>query len=538
MRILLVLLGFITCSGIAFGQKETVLEKGTVTYVSSLNVYVKFSSTENINKGDTLFVESGYKMLPALVVKDKSSTSCVCSSLLSEKPKVGDVLTSRSVVEKKPEPEKEKKRKPEATTAKKENPKPASGTGVTQAVNARKQNIKGRISAASYSSFYGEDVSHRMRYTFTLRGDHLNNSRFSTDTYISFRHTLGESATIKNNLADALKVYTLAVKYDFSKNTNISLGRKINYRVSSMGAIDGAQFEQGIGDKLVLGAIAGWRPNYLDYSFNSKLFQAGVYASLNSGKANKTLQTTFAVVEQRNANKIDRRFLYFQHTNSLSRSLNLFTSFEFDLYQNVNNEVTNNVSLTNLLISLRYRASRKLNLSLSYDNRKNIIYYESYKSYIDQLIDNETRQGLRLGGSYRITKLFTLGFNGNWRFQKSDLNLSKNINTYLNISRIPGLNARANISANFLQTNYLDSKIYGARLSKELIRRKLNAEIYYRMVDYKYKNYDYNILQHIAGLDFSWNITRKLAFYIYYEGTIDSKNKPFSRFNAKIIQRF
>jgi hypothetical protein len=84
-------------------------------------------------------------------------------------------------------------------------------------------------------------------------------------------------------------------------------------------------------------------------------------------------------------------------------------------------------------------------------NRKNIIYYESYKSYIDQLIDDETRQGLRVGANYHISKLFTWGFNASWRFQKSEINLSKNLNTYLNISKLPIINATASLSANILQ---------------------------------------------------------------------------------------
>ena len=36
---------------------QTELEKGTVSYVSSQNVYVKFSSTRGINIGDTLFIK-------------------------------------------------------------------------------------------------------------------------------------------------------------------------------------------------------------------------------------------------------------------------------------------------------------------------------------------------------------------------------------------------------------------------------------------------------------------------------------------------
>ena len=111
MRYLLAFFCLLLCSNLLLAQKETALEKGTVTYVSSQNVYVKFSSTEHINKGDTLFQKSGEQFLPGLVVKDKSSTSCVCASLSAAKAKIGDEYYSKSKVEKKAEKPKAKKEK-------------------------------------------------------------------------------------------------------------------------------------------------------------------------------------------------------------------------------------------------------------------------------------------------------------------------------------------------------------------------------------------------------------------------------------------
>ncbi len=536
MRYFLSIIGLFLCSTFLLGQKETVIEKGTATYVSSQNVYVKFTSTEHINKGDTLFSKKGEQMVPSLLVKDKSSTSCVCTSLLTEKTKVGEEFFSKSIVEKKPE--KVKKKTPIAgqdSTSKSAPLVIAPAHDLED--NAFKQKIKGRISAASYSNLYGEDLTHRMRYTLTYQGNNIGNSRFSTENYITFRHTIGEWSKVKENFNDAFKVYSLSVKYDLDKTSSISLGRKINQRISSMGAIDGLQVEKGL-KHFMVGAIVGSRPDYADYSLNLNLLQIGAYVSHVNKNIQKRRESTFAVVEQRNHTKTDRRFIYFQHSNSITKDLNLFGSFEVDMYQVVNEKVSNSMSLTNLLLSLRYKISKKFSVSAAYDNRKNIIYYESYKSYIDQLIDNETRQGLRLGVNYRISKLINWGCNASWRFQKSNFNLSKNINTYLNFNRLPWVNASASLSANLLQTSYLDSKIYGVRISKEIIRGKLNSEIYGSMVEYNYKNYENKIQQQIGGIDLSWNITRKLAFYVYYEGTFDKTRSTYHRFNTRIIQRF
>jgi hypothetical protein len=543
MRLTFLSVLFLFSAHVLHGQKDTLIEKGTASYVSSQNTYVKFASTEHIQKGDTLFSQRDGHLRPTLLVRDKSSTSCVCASLPGEKPKVGDEFFAKTIIEKRPTKDKKQPRKtaPPPAAERDSTVKPPPVVVVPEdrdnIVLPTKQKIKGRISAASYSNFNGTNEAHRMRYTLTFQGNNIKQSRFSTDNYISFRHTIGEWQTVKDNLADALKVYSLSVKYDYAKHSSVSLGRKINNRISSMGAIDGLQMEHSFG-QVFAGAIAGSRPDYADYGLNLHLFQTGAYVGHATRHNDKTQESTLAFVEQRNQSKTDRRFAYFQHSNSLAKNLNLFGSFEVDLFQNLHDTVSTKPSLTNLLLSLRYRVSKKLNINAAYDNRKNIIYYESYKNYIDQLIDDETRQGLRVGASYRFSKLLTGGANASWRFQKSDLNLSKNLNAYLNISRLPLIKAAVSLSANMLQTNYLDSRIYGVRASKELVRGKLNGELYFRKVEYTYKNYEVKVQQEIMGADLSWNISRKLAFYVYYEGTFDHKNEPFNRFNTKLIQRF
>lgn len=521
-------------------QRDTVLEKGAASYVSSQNVYVKFSSTEHIQKGDTLFSMAGEQLRAALLVKDKSSTSCVCSSFLTEKVKVGEAFYAKTIVEKKKEIKLKKNQ--EMLEIKRDSTFRPPSLVIAPPADDKdepvfKQKIKGRISAASYSNFSGEDETHRMRYTLTFQGNNIKNSRFSTDNYISFRHTIGEWNKVKENLNDALKVYSLSVKYDLDKASYISLGRKINQRISSMGAIDGLQIEKGW-RKFMVGAIAGSRPDYLDYSIDLRLFQAGAYIGHATRKNEKSQESTLAFVEQHNRSNVDRRFVYFQHSNTLLKDLSMFGSFEVDLYQNIDSVVRTAPSLTNLLLSFRYKVSKKLSLSAAYDTRKNIIYYESYKNYIDQLIDDETRQGLRLGANCRISKKITGGMNYSWRFQKSDMNLSKNLNAYLNFSRLPWIKATGSLSANILQTGYLNSNMYGARVSKEIIRGKLNGDMHFRWVEYRYTNYENIIQQNIAGVDVSWNITRKLALYLYYEGTFDHRNPTFNRVNTRVIQRF
>lgn len=516
---------------VLFAQNEGM--KGKVSYVSSQNIYVKYISTESIEIGDTLYVEKNAELIPALIVDKKSSTSCVCIPLVDLGLKKEDEII---YVPRKENPA------PIEETLKTEAPIETSETVPTTVIPVEeeqeelyKQKIKGRISAASYSNMSYYDERHRMRYGFTFRGNNLKNSRFSFESNIIFRHTIGEWAEVKNNLASALKVYALSGRYDFDKSSNITLGRKINPRLSSMGAIDGLQYEKGFG-QFIFGAIAGTRPDYSDYGFNPNLIQAGAFVSHISDKRYE--QTTFAFAEQRNGGAVDRRFAYIQHSSNPVKKLNLFGSMEMDLFQKINGEQKTEPRLTNLYVSARYRFSRKFSLNVSYDNRKNIIFYESYKSFIENIIDQETRQGMRAGMSLRPIKYVTLGANASWRFQRSDMNLSRNLNSYLNISRIPLINVRLSLRANFLETNYLNSKIYAARMSKDIIKGKMSSDVYFRMVDYQYKTSDYSIQQKVIGANVNFRLAKKLSLYLYGEKTFDNLDRKLTRINSKIIRRF
>ncbi len=532
---------FFVCIGFALqGQNQTVLEKGTVSFVSTQKVYVKFSSTKNISIGDTLFINKNGGSVPALVVNNTSSTSAVCTPLLSEKMKVSDELFAITILKEEESVVSAEKAEEPPTVDNEYGGKEWAKPEVRKRgkKDKSKQKIKGRISAASYSSISNFKTTNRMRYGLSFQGSHLNNSKFSTENYLTFKHTLGQWQKVRDNLGNALKVYSLSVKYDFSENSSLTFGRRINPKISSIGAIDGLQYETGLGKSFLLGAIVGSRPDHTDYGLNLNLLQIGAYASYVSKDPNHYQQSTLGFIEQRNNGSVDRRFVYFQHSGELLENLNFFSSAELDLYQVVNEVAKNKLRLTSLFLSLRYRASKKLRLSASYDNRKNIIYYETYKNFIDQLIENETRQGLRFGFNYRLLKYVSWGVNSSLRFQKTSKNVSRNLNSYVSVNRIGGINLRTSLRANFLQTNFLTSRIFGIRLSKDIIPRKLNGDFYFRVVDYNYKSSDTTVHQNIAGVSLSLRLLKKLTFYAYYEGTFDKNNSTFNRFNTKIIQRF
>ena len=63
---------------------------GKVSFKTSDKFYVKFENTDLISIGDTLLSLSPQGMRPTLVVKKKSSISCVCESLNRSELNIGN----------------------------------------------------------------------------------------------------------------------------------------------------------------------------------------------------------------------------------------------------------------------------------------------------------------------------------------------------------------------------------------------------------------------------------------------------------------
>ena len=508
---------------------------GKVSFVSPQNVYVKFKTTEGILPGDTLFILSD-KLRPVLVVKNLSSYSCACAPISTQKIVVSqDIVTRRKDktitaenINNKGYIEKELQSTVILTDTAKKHP-----TSVI-----RKQKINGSLAAYSYSDFSNTGARNltQLRYNYTLDARNIGNSKFSVENYITFRHKSGDWSLVKSDLFNALKVYTFAVIYEPDKTTKISLGRTINYRISSIGAIDGLQVEKTF-NKISVGAVAGTRPDYIDYGFNGKLLQYGGYVAFDTKKGDFFSQSSLAFMEQMNNMKTDRRFLYFQHSSSIIKDLYLFSTLELDLYKIRSNLPQSTFDLTGLYVSLRYRITRNFTLTGSYDQRKNVLFYETYKSLIDSVFQNERRQSLRLQANYRITQNMTFGIESGYRFSKTDPRPSKNLYAYFTYVQVPGLGVSITLNGTYLESAYMTGKVLGADITKDLFRGRLQTSLGYRYENYTLPESQLSVLQHIGELSLYCQLSRKISFSVNYEGTFEQHNK-YNRVYLQIRKRF
>jgi hypothetical protein len=303
-----------------------------------------------------------------------------------------------------------------------------------------------------------------------------------------------------------------------------------------MGAIDGIQFEKNIRN-FSFGVIAGSRPDFTDYGFNLSLFQYGAWLGYSTKSNGKSSQSSLAYIEQTNDFKTDRRFLYFQHSNSLIRNLNLFTSAEVDLFMIENGAPVTTLDLTGLYLSLSYRLSGKISITGAYDARKNVVYYETYKSFTDRILEEEMRQGYRLNGSWRINPKMATGIQAGYRFLKSDPVPTKSISGYYTYNDIPLLRLTATLSGSYLMTSHSDLVIGGIDLSKDFSGGRFRSGIGYSYVMNSLTEGNISFVQHMGEFNFAWYILEKLSLALNYEGTFESVN-AFNTLYIQLRQRF
>ena len=526
---------FIFCDNV---YAQSVVIEGEVSFITSQNIYVRFISTDQIQIGDTLHLRKADILSPCLLVQKMSSSSCVCTKISDCQIEKGDKITYSKRDNKEAfiiEVDKDSIEDP----VQEDVDRTIIDDPIPVPENEKKyQKIRARLSASSYSSFdpkYSD--RHRMMWRFSLNAQRVNDSKFSVESYFNYRKNFEKSNTEGSTSNAYLRVYNLAVSYQVDSSMSISIGRKINRKMSSVGAIDGLQIEKNF-KNIYTGLVIGFRPDIFEYDFNPKLLEYGFFigSSLRSKKLNGHF--TLGFLEQRNNAEIDRRYSYLQFSSMLSSKASVFASMEVDLYEKIAQVKSSTAKLTNLFLSLRYKFNRRISVSLSFDSRKRILYYETLRTEIERLLaDDEARQGIRIRFNIRPLKNVYTGFSVSRRFQSDNQNRSDNANAFVSLSRVPGIKGRLNLNYNYNKSNYLESHIKAVRYSRMIVARKLDVDLYFRNVNYTYFNTESKFSQNYLGMGLSWHIVKNLSLNILVEQSGTSDNTKH-RVNTKLIKRF
>ncbi len=530
-----ILLVFIVAATSVVAQQRP-MESGSVSFITSQNVYVRMSDASLIEVGDTLFIQTeNQKKVPCLIVSAKSSISCVTVPIGEVKlVKGAEVQYLPHIPEVKP-----------SIFDKRETQIPTQSVAPKDSLKVKKrvptQRINGRLSAASYSSKAANSsaFSHRLVERFMMNVDHIGNSNFSLESYANVNQNIKQRADGSTSTQNLFKVYNLALIYEKDDNYKITVGRKINQDMSSLGSVDGIQFEKTF-NHFSTGVIAGTKPDFGTFGFNSDLRMLGGYvAHEHDFNDNFSSSVTLGFIDQANKGKTDRRYAYLQQQTTLFGDLSLFVSSELDLYSGNIDTLKQGARLTNLFASARYRFNSNLSFMLSYDQRKRVIYYESYQMEIDQILKNDiTTTGWRARVNYKVNKSIYTGINYNAR-SKDGVNTFSNIGGYVNLSNLPlipgSINASFNnnhgaagMSTSSLSTSYRTS----------FLQRKMSTYVYYRYVSYHAANLEGSLTkQNYYGCRLTYNLSKTLSLGMTGEYSYNNFDKNY-RFNTQIIKRF
>ncbi|MCK9425626.1 MAG: hypothetical protein M0Q21_06285 [Ignavibacteriaceae bacterium] len=501
-----------------FSQSLIEKREGAVTYQTPQNVYVKFVSTENINVDDTLFILRANVLVPAIQVK-----------FLSSKSVAGERINNVSLIENElvfvfvEAVEKKEEKLPGGETL--DSLSSLAGNKLSKKVFTPK-NYYGRFSMQSVSQF--DNVSsrgdmQRWRYSLSLSSQKIADSKFSFSSYINFAYNVKDWQRVKKNIGQSLKVYDLGVSYELSTLSLFWFGRHLNPHISNVGTIDGIQYEYSF-SKYYTGAILGSRPNFSDYGYNAKLFQFGGYAGRIDSFQSSSMENTIAVFNQTNNFKTDRRYFYLQHSNDIIPKTYFFASSEVDMFKKVNGANKNMLSITSIFFSVRYSPIQVISASLNYDARKNVVYYETYKTMLEYLIENEMRQGYSANIYIKPFSQLYISLNSGYRFQKRDAKPSRNFGSTISYYRIPYAKVDGSISFLKLISSYSDGTQVAFRASKSFWDDDISLTGEIRDINYKFVNNPVAMNQLIAGLEMSVRIPFNMYASLSYEGIFEKKN--------------
>ena len=177
-------------------------------------------------------------------------------------------------------------------------------------------------------------------------------------------------------------------------------------------------------------------------------------------------------------------------------------------------------------------------MTASYDNRRNIIYYETFKTYLEQLLNQETRQGVRLQINNRLSKFLTINMSAFYRYQKSQSKPTQNYVATIMLAQIMGNSSYLNINFNRMNTYYFDGDIYEIRLNKDLFKNTVSTDLSFRRVNYLFFNENQpNLHQSIVGASLNFYGRKRPSVMVSYEATFEP-DQLYSRYFVTVSQRF
>ncbi len=519
---------FLFTSRAAYSQQKKIEKRqGTISFITPQNIYVGFKNTDGISDGDTLFLQTDGRLIPAALVKYRSAMSCAGPQLGDLNLKTGDKIVAFAKVE-------TIQKSAESTLSPVTSDTAFVHSGAllqpvvanTPLIVTPSQNIYGGLSANSYSNFsnYSNATNfERWFYTLNLNADRLGGSRFYFTNFMNFTYLANQWRGIISNPFNDLMVYDLAFGYK-TNEFQAWVGRRINEDVPDLGSVDGVQAEAKLGNLLSIGGIVGTRPDFYTMNYDSHLLEFGGCLTRRDTLSNGFMSNTFGVFQQDNSGRIDRRFLYLRHTSYWFNSLSFYISADADLYKLQNGIPMNTISLTSLFLSSTYTPMSLVSLDLTFSALRNIIYYQTFSTTVDSFLlsQNQLRQNVTATISLRPAIYTYISFMGSYSFQVGDILPTRDAGISISQSQIPFLQISLTATYEKILSNYVSGAEYGLTFNKYIPFNSSSVSVGFTRNDYTYGNTPGSQFQDMVMAQGSTRIVNNLFFNMFYQGTFAS----------------
>ncbi|MGD9899416.1 MAG: hypothetical protein AB7T22_09850 [Calditrichaceae bacterium] len=377
---------------IGMGFSQTGERTAKVKYLSADHVYIDAGETDGLSAGMRLSVSRGDKIIAEMeivFVAGHSSSCRVIESSADVKP--GDIV-KLPVLSETSEVSKDSLQSRQRVWSE----KPA------KSIKRSKSNVHGSISMQLY---HFEDLTDaglnfsQPTFRVNLKARQLWGKSYNFILKTRTRYDKRERSYNSHVPSDEWRnrIYELSFSYDDQTALfNYKLGRIISNKFSGVGYIDGLLLQYNMLKQLSLGVFAGTQPEWQYSDFQTSIQKYGAYLTyLNGDYGAERLESTLALAGEYHGSTVSREFLYLQNNYVSGKKWSFYQSAEIDLNRDWRKDRTNeNISLSGLYLSGRYRFSDGVNASLSYDNRKNYYTYD-LRTMADSLFDDAFRQGIR-----------------------------------------------------------------------------------------------------------------------------------------------
>ena len=456
-----------------------------IRYFSADHIYINAGSADGLNVGDTVSVKRENKTVAELKVVYVSAHSSSCVPLQDDVKLIeGDSIALNR-----------KQPLPEAIDNTRAGVSETPGPAISSETHYKKPSsrLSGRISA----SYYGWDDKEISNLDFSQPGFRLNmtvNDLWGSAYSLRVRTRTRQNRRVKSYSNNADQSSWLNTVYEFSigksddELSGFRFGRVIPRRISGIGYIDGLVGQKRLSGSLMLGAFAGTQPQWQYASVQSSIQKYGFYLAYKNGdKKNIKLESTAALAAEYHSTTISREFVHLRNSLSKGRAIRLYQSADIDINRGWREGKSGSaVSLSNFYLSGRLGITKRINVGLSFDNRKRYWSYELI-SLADSLFDDLVRRGAKMSAEIRLPYSYRVSGNVGLRGRENVDDVSKSYSLNLNKTNLALL--RINLSLNLagFSNEYADGFNITYSLGK-YFKRGDNLTLNYSIYSYDYTN--------------------------------------------------